>query len=79
MSDLTQSAMIAAPPKPNLWARLMAQIAQVDAAHTNRARFSTAMDAVSRDCGRPVEDLLGAPGYDPALPFFMQRGFDRAE
>ena len=77
MSDIAQSRTVAAPQGPGLWSRLMAHIARVNGAHAHQLRFSPAMDEVSRDCGMPVEDVLGENAYDPALPFFFQRGFDR--
>ena len=66
-------------PRPSLWSRLISHITGVNAAHARQLRFSPAMDAVARDCGLPVEGVLGITAYDPALPFFMQRGFGRTD
>lgn len=60
-----------------LWARARNHLACITAAHTRLARLSPQMAAISRDVGLPVEDVLGQPAYDAALPFFFQPGFDR--
>ena len=80
MSAISQSAAaIAAAPRLGLWSKLRAHIAGVNSAHHRKLRFTPAMDAIAHDCALPVEVVLGITAYDPALPFFMQRGFDRPD
>lgn len=64
---------------PGLMARLRAHLARINSAHARQARFTPQALEISRDIGLPVELLLGHSAYDPALPFFLQRGFDRAD
>lgn len=82
MSTITQT-IPTVTPRPSLWtqlwSRLGAHFANNDAAHARQLQFTPAMDAIARDCALPVEVVLGITAYDPALPFFMQRGFDRAD
>ena len=66
-------------PRITLWARLRRHLDALHAAHARQLQFTPALDAIARDSALPVEDVLGVTAYDPALPFFMQAGFDRAD
>jgi hypothetical protein len=65
----------------SLWSRVAAHLSTylgaITAAHTRRARLEAVTEADIRDTGLPAEELLGERGHEPALPFFMQRGFGR--
>lgn len=65
------------PARPGLWWHLGAHFARLGAAHAAQARLSRLSDADCRDTGLAAEDMLGAKTWDPALPFFLQRGFDQ--
>ena len=65
------------PDHSGLWRRVKAHCAAITAAHAGQARLTRDMDQVARDTGLGVETILGESTYNPALPFFMQQGFDR--
>ena len=76
MSSLTHAFQHQAT-NATLWARLSAHFSKIDAAHAKKARFAMLSEYCARDSGLSPEDFMAELAYDPALPFFMQSGFDR--
>ena len=62
-------------PRPRLLLRLQNHLHRLTAAYARQARFSGLDPSVPHDTGLPPEVVLGEPAYDPALPFFLQSGF----
>lgn len=82
MSRLAQADAIHVPsaaitPRLSLWARVRCHLASLNAAHARQLRHMHLGGEVSGDVGLPPEVVLGESTYDPALPFFLQSGFDR--
>lgn len=46
-------------------------------AHERRRMFEAAGEDVMRDTRVPPDTATGLSGWEPDLPFFMQRGFGR--
>ena len=65
------------PARPGLWRHLGAHLARLAAAHAGQRRLSDLTDTDRRDTGLSVEDMAGEKAWDPAQPFFLQRGFDQ--
>ncbi len=66
-------------PRRSLWQHLQAHLHSLTAAHARQARFNGLDASVPADTGLPPETVLGEPAYDPALPFFLQRGFGQRD
>jgi hypothetical protein len=63
--------------RPGLLSHLRNHLARLAAARAAQARLQRLTDADCRDTGLSVEDMAGENAWDPALPFFLQRGFDQ--
>ncbi len=78
MTTLTQ-AVTKTAARPGLLARLQNHLHRLTAAHARQARFALLDAQATQDTGLPPEAILAEPAYDPALPFFFQRGFDQRD
>ena len=76
-------ALPAAPRAPALglavWSHLRHHLASLNAALARRLRYLQLGSEVCTDVALPPDAILGEGSYDPALPFFLQQGFDRAK
>lgn len=84
MSRLAQAVAIhvvsqSLSPRLGLWTRLGRHLRALTAAHARQARFAHLDGSEARDTGLPPEDFMGEANHDPALPFFLQSGFDRRD
>lgn len=73
---LVRSAAQSFSPLAALISRLQRHGAAIEAAHDRQARFAALTEQDHRDLGVPFEVFMGERAYDPALPFFLQRGID---
>ncbi len=62
-----------------MFVRLQDHLHSLTAAHARQARFNALDASAPTDTGLPPEAILSEPAYDPALPFFLQRGFDQRD
>ncbi len=62
-----------------LFVRLQDHLHRLTAACARQARFNALDASAPADTGLPPEAILSEPAYEPALPFFLQRGFDQRD
>ncbi len=73
----TQSRILARPfwSFPGVFLRLRAHREELAAAQAARLRHLSLSETDLDDIGMTGEDVLGTPSHQPALPFFLQPGF----
>lgn len=78
MTTLAQTITPKAP-RPGLMVCLQDHLRRLTTAYARQARFASLDAHASKDTGLPPEAILAEPAHDPALPFFLQASFDRAD
>ena len=61
---------------PGIFRRLFAHIGAVNDAYDARRRHLAVTERDLKDVAMSRDDVLGTPGYNPELPFFMQHDFE---
>lgn len=64
-------------PRLGFWAHLRGHFALLNRASARQARFAKLNGEETRDLALAPEDIMGESAYDPALPFFLQAGFQQ--